>query len=93
LLFESGAALNGVVGLGGDTPLHGIVERGQRYEHFLGLASSDLRYHTRSVTPMLRLGHIEAANALLKSGASSDSPRFDGLTVMDALLNLCLDFD
>ena len=96
LLLESGADAKGIEQRGGQTALHGIVDRGRGDAELFELLARYPEYQTRHNGPPLEFGHLDVAKQLLKSGADIDEKNFDGLTVLESLhleLEYCRRYD
>ncbi|OAP54920.1 hypothetical protein AYL99_10620 [Fonsecaea erecta] len=79
LLIDAGAKINAKVGLGGDTALHAVVDRGQKYAALLRKLGDNVRQEI----PSLGRQHEAVTEKLLQCGADPNLKRWDGLTVQD----------
>lgn len=78
LLLQFGADVNAELCLGGDTPLHLIIDRGEAHRPFYGSVSE------RSSLPPLRGDHVALIEILLRRGAVASIARFsDGATAQE----------
>ncbi|KUI58455.1 Ankyrin-2 [Cytospora mali] len=81
LLIDYGAVVDAKVGPGGETALHGAVDRGQDYQYF----SSKLE--GRGSLRNLADDHIQVVQTLLRSGLIPHLKRRDGKTVQTLVLS------
>ena len=84
LLLQFGANTNAALCLGGNTPLHMIMDGGEAHRPFYGAVRE------RSSLPFLRGDHVALMKILLRSGAVPSIARFsDGATAQDLAMQ-CL---
>lgn len=81
LLIDAGAKLNARAGLGGDTALHGIFDKGYRCWERLQEFAYESPIKERTSIPYLADQHYKVVQLLLQHGTMPDAKRWDGLTV------------
>lgn len=89
LLIDAGAKLDSTTGLGGDTALHGIVDKGSKCRQLLEPFRDEFK--KRTDLPSLGLEHLDVVRVLLQYGLMSDAKRWDGLTANTLISNLTVD--